>query len=88
MARSTSYTLGDELDTFIAELVASGEYSSASEVVRDALKVKLEQRRKEKWVLDALDHALANGKRRTSAEAWARVDKAVAASTRRKTTPR
>lgn len=90
MARSTSFTLGDELDAFIAELVESGEYESASEVVRDALKHKLDQRRKEKWVLEALDHALANGQRRSSAEAWQRVDAAVATAVakRRKTTAR
>ena len=35
----SSYTLGEHYETFIRELVDSGRYSSASEVVRDAMRL-------------------------------------------------
>ena len=38
MAKNTSITLGDHFDGFIAEQVKSGRFSSASEVVRAALR--------------------------------------------------
>ncbi len=38
MAKNTSITLGDHFDGFIAAQVESGRFSSASEVVRAALR--------------------------------------------------
>jgi antitoxin ParD1/3/4 len=35
----SSYTLGEHYETFIRELVESGRYNSASEVVRDAMRL-------------------------------------------------
>lgn len=35
----SSYTLGDHYEAFVRELVASGRYMSASEVIRDALRL-------------------------------------------------
>lgn len=38
MARNTSIILGDHFDEFISTKVSSGKYSSASEVIRTALR--------------------------------------------------
>ena len=61
MARTTSFTLGAELDGFVREQVDSGAYASASEVVRDALARLAEEQRKEAAVLAALDQGMASG---------------------------
>jgi len=39
MAKNTSILLGDYFDNFINKLIKSGKYSSASEVVRAALRM-------------------------------------------------
>ncbi|MEQ3725060.1 type II toxin-antitoxin system ParD family antitoxin [Alcanivorax sp.] len=39
MARTTSVTIGPQLDDFVATLVASGRYGSTSEVIRTALRL-------------------------------------------------
>ncbi len=39
MAKNTSFLLGDYFDNFINHQVKSGKYSSASEVVRTALRM-------------------------------------------------
>ncbi len=39
MARNTSILLGDYFENFINEQIATGKYSSVSEVVRAALRV-------------------------------------------------
>lgn len=56
---STSLTLGEHWDTFIKNEIATGRYSTASEVVRDALR-SLEERKSK---LDALRMHLAEGAR-------------------------
>lgn len=42
MSRTTSVTIGSQLDDFIGKLIESGRYGSTSEVVRSALRL-LEQ---------------------------------------------
>lgn len=64
MARTTSFTLGEDLDGFVRDQVDSGAYASASEVVRDALTRLAEERRKEEAVLAALDHGTKSGRAR------------------------
>ena len=39
MSRATSIILGEHFDTLIAQQMQSGRYSTASEVVRDALRL-------------------------------------------------
>jgi antitoxin ParD1/3/4 len=58
MARTTSFTLGEELECFVQQLVESGAYSSASEVVRTALTRLSEEQRKVAELHTALDRAL------------------------------
>lgn len=43
MAKTTSFALGKHFDTFLQRQVKSGRYASASEVVREALRM-LEER--------------------------------------------
>ncbi len=50
MARNTSILLGDHYDEFISKEVSSGRYSSASEVIRTALRI-LEEEEKNKGLL-------------------------------------
>jgi putative addiction module CopG family antidote len=57
MPRTTSFTLGDELDRFVQEQVDSGAHDNASAVVRAALSSYAEQQRKR----SALDEALCIG---------------------------
>lgn len=39
MSRTTSVTIGSQLDEFVGTLIASGRYGSTSEVVRSALRL-------------------------------------------------
>ena len=39
MARNTSVALGDYFEAFIASLLNTGHYATASEVIRDALRL-------------------------------------------------
>lgn len=39
MPRTTSVTIGPQLDEFVSKLIASGRYGSTSEVVRSALRL-------------------------------------------------
>jgi antitoxin ParD1/3/4 len=41
----SSYTLGDHFEAFVKAQLASGRYSSASEVIRDALRLMEERER-------------------------------------------
>jgi len=71
MARTTSFTLGSELDAFVREKVENGAYGSASEVLREALRRKAEEERKEQALLAALDAGVAS--RRAKPNVWGRV---------------
>jgi antitoxin ParD1/3/4 len=61
MARTTSFTLGEELEGFVREQIESGAHSSASEVMREALTFYAEEKRKEVALLEALDKGVASG---------------------------
>jgi antitoxin ParD1/3/4 len=58
--RATSFALGDELERYVNQKVASGKDRSASEVMREALTHMAEQDRKEAALDEALDRGLAS----------------------------
>lgn len=64
MAKTTSLILGDNFQSFIQEKVASGEFASASEVIREALRALQNEDAKEKAVLRELDRAEASSRAR------------------------
>jgi antitoxin ParD1/3/4 len=72
MARTTSFSLGEELEKFVRDKVESGDFSSASEVLREALRQMAEEERKERALLSALDAGLAS--RRAKPGVWDRVE--------------
>lgn len=75
MARTTSFTLGAELEEFVRDKVDSGAYASASEVMREALGRMAEEDRKERELLSALDIGVAS--RRAKPGVWERVNEKV-----------
>ena len=77
MARTTSFSLDPELETFLDEQLASGHYRSASEVVREALRRMAEDERKEAALREALERGMASP---TAPDGgWDRVDAPVRA---------
>lgn len=58
--RATSFALGEDLERYVNEKVASGKYRSASEVMREALTQMAEQDRKEAALDEALDRGLSS----------------------------
>ena len=54
MAKNTSILLGDYFNEFIREQVTSGRFSSASEVVRTALRMFEQEENKKKALISAL----------------------------------
>lgn len=59
MARTTSITIGSQLDDFVGKLIESGRYGSTSEVVRSALRL-LEQQENQ---ITALRNAVEAGEK-------------------------
>ncbi|HEY6032842.1 MAG TPA: type II toxin-antitoxin system ParD family antitoxin [Kofleriaceae bacterium] len=72
MARTTSFTLGSDLEAFVHDQVERGAYASASEVLREALRRMAEEERKEQVLLAALDEGVASG--RAKPGVWDRVE--------------
>ncbi|MBX3247386.1 MAG: type II toxin-antitoxin system ParD family antitoxin [Myxococcales bacterium] len=62
MSRNTSVVLSERLQEFIREQVDSGEYRSASEVVREALERLADDSKREAALLAALDEGLSSGR--------------------------
>lgn len=54
MARNTSILLGDYFENFINEQIATGKYSSVSEVVRTALRIFEQEETKTKSLINEL----------------------------------
>ncbi|MCJ2013227.1 type II toxin-antitoxin system ParD family antitoxin [Methylobacterium sp. J-076] len=57
----SSYTLGSHYERFVRELVASGRYASASEVMRDGLRLVEEREQIRAAKLDALRRDIREG---------------------------
>ena len=54
MARNTSILLGEHFEEFISNKISSGKYNSASEVIRDALRLLETEEIKTKYLNKAL----------------------------------
>ena len=54
MTKNTSILLGEHFEKFIAQEVSSGKYSSASEVIRTALRMLESEEEKKSVLLKAL----------------------------------
>jgi antitoxin ParD1/3/4 len=65
MTMATSYSIGKHFEEFIASLIASGRYSTASEIIRDGLRLieEREQSREAKleWLRAAIQEGLDSG---------------------------
>jgi antitoxin ParD1/3/4 len=59
MSKNTSISLGDHFENFISKKVGSGRYHSASEVIRDGLRLLEQEERK----VEALKSALELGEK-------------------------
>lgn len=70
----SSYTLGDHFERLIGELTNSGRYASASEVVRDGLRLLEEREKLREAKLEALRGAIAEGFASGPAESFSMTD--------------
>lgn len=61
MAKTTSFALGDYFNTFIEEQVKEGRYASASEVIREALRLLEDQEKQRRVLRDALEEGRRSG---------------------------
>ena len=61
MARTTSATIGSQLDEFVGKLVESGRYGSTSEVVRTALRLLEQQENQAAALKQAIDAGERSG---------------------------
>jgi antitoxin ParD1/3/4 len=61
MSKNTSILLGDHFDHFIQQQVGSGRYSSASEVVRTALRLMENEEQKRNALIEALKSGEESG---------------------------
>jgi antitoxin ParD1/3/4 len=79
----SSYTLGEHFERFIKEQVDLGRYASASEVIRDALRLLEEEDQRRAATLEALRaevaKGVASGKGRTAKEVLERLEAKYAA---------
>ncbi len=64
MPKNTSMTLGDHFDSFIAQQISEGRYTSASEVVRAGLRLLEDNEQK----VATLRHLLEEGEKSGTAE--------------------
>jgi antitoxin ParD1/3/4 len=58
---ASSYTLGNHYETFVRDLLATGRYASASEVLRDGLRLLEDREKQREAKLTALKDAIREG---------------------------
>ena len=68
--KSTSISIGDHFADYARGKVASGEYGSTSEVIRDALRLHEERAVFKSKLLEAIDEGLASPLVEFDARAW------------------
>jgi antitoxin ParD1/3/4 len=66
----SSCAVGDHYETFVRDLVSTGRYSSASEVLRDGLRLLEEREQLREIKLKALREAIQEGLDSRSYEPW------------------
>ena len=66
----SSYTVGEHYETFVRELVTSGRYASASEVLRDGLRLLEEQQQLREIKLQVLRAEIQKGLDSGDYEPW------------------
>jgi len=59
--KNTSITLGEHFDRYIAEQLASGRYRTASELIRESLRLHEERELKITALRAAIEEGLASG---------------------------
>ena len=67
-------SVGDRWQAFVDELVKTGRYGSASEVVREGLRLVEERERKLQALRDTINRSIERGGSRTPEEVDARLD--------------
>jgi antitoxin ParD1/3/4 len=73
---ATSYTIGKHFEGFIEKLIESGRYSTASEVIRDGLRL-IEEREHEReaklqWLRAAIQEGLDSPSEEVDIDEWIR----------------
>ena len=58
---ATSYSIGKHFEGFIEKLIESGRYSTASEIIRDGLRLIEEREQRREAKLEALRAAIQEG---------------------------
>lgn len=61
MSKNTSVTLGEHFEQIIGKSIESGRYSSASEVIREGLRLVEEREQKIKILRDAIEAGEKSG---------------------------
>jgi antitoxin ParD1/3/4 len=74
MSMATSYSIGKHFEAFIERLIASGRYSTASEIIRDGLRLieEREQGREAKleWLRAAIQEGLDSPSEEVDIKEW------------------
>ena len=75
----SSYTIGDHFENFVKEQVDGGRYASASEVIRDGLRLLEDDQQRRQAVIDGLrgeiEKARRSGKPKRAAEVLDRLER-------------
>jgi antitoxin ParD1/3/4 len=66
-------SVGERWEGFVDEVVRAGRYNSASEVVREGLRLVEEREEKLKWLRDKVNASIAHGGSYSSEEVLAHV---------------